>query len=141
MSTFWPLIFSFRYLKNNNSINLIIGCKARHQTINIDKFSKYYISKVKYKQDNFPDFFGGPASVISGDIIGKLYLLTIEMEVSSIFMDNVNVNVMCREYIEVLSVEHLGFLCLVGIYELLKINLMTLLFIWWIKMHVDAIKW
>lgn len=80
---------------------------------------------MEYKQDNFPDFFGGPAAVISGDILGKLYLLTIEVEVSSIFMDNVNVTVMCREYIEVL----LGFLCFVGIYELLKLNLMTPLFI------------
>lgn len=84
---------------------------------------------MEYKQDNFPDFFGGPAALISGDILGKLYLLTIEVEVSSIFMDNVNVTLMCREYIEVLSVEHLGFLSLVGIYELLKPNLMTPLFI------------
>lgn len=84
MSTFWLLIFSFSYLKNNNSINLIIGCKVRHRTINIDKFSKYYVSKVEYKQDNFPGFFSGPASVISGDILGKLYLLTIEVEVSHI---------------------------------------------------------
>lgn len=80
---------------------------------------------MEYKQDYLPGFFGGPASVISGDILGKLYLLTIEVEVSSIFMDNVNVTVMCREYIEVLSVEHLGSLCLVGIYELLKLNPMT----------------
>lgn len=71
MSTFLLLIFSFSYLKNNNSINLITRCKVRHQTINIDKFSKYYISNVEYKQDNFPDFFGGPASVISGDFLGK----------------------------------------------------------------------
>lgn len=84
---------------------------------------------MEYKQDNLPDFFGGPASVISGNILGKRYLLTIEVEVSSIFMDNVNVTVMCREYIEVLSVEHLGSLCLVGIYELLKLNPMTPLFI------------
>lgn len=77
---------------------------------------------MEYQQDNLPDFYGGPASVISGDILGKLYLLTIEVEVSSISMDNVNVTVMCREYIEVLSVEHLGFLCLVEIYELLKLN-------------------
>lgn len=129
MSTFLLLIFSFSYLKNNNSINLIIGCKVRHKTINIDTFSKYYDSKVEYKQDNFPDFFGGPALVISGDILGKLHLLTIEVEVSSIFMDKVNVTVMCREYIEVLSVEHLGLLCLIGINELLKLNLMTPLLI------------
>lgn len=83
------------------------------------------MSREEYKQDNFPDYVGGPAYVITGDILGKHYMATSEVEVSSIFIDNVNVTVMCKEYMEVI----LGFLCFVGIYELLKLNLMTPLLI------------
>lgn len=71
------------------------------------------MSKEEYKQDNFPDYFGGPAYVISGDILGKHYMATSEVEVSSILVDNMNVTGMCREYIDAFSMEHLGFRCLV----------------------------
>lgn len=50
---------------------------------------------------------------MSGDILGKHYMATSEVEVSSISIDDVNVTGICKEYINTLSMEHLGFLCLV----------------------------
>lgn len=60
-----------------------------------------------------PDYFGSPAFFMSGDILGKHYMATSEVEVSSISIDDVNVTGICKEYINALSMEHLGFLCLV----------------------------
>lgn len=42
------------------------------------------MSKEEYKQENFPDYFGAPAYVITGEILGKHYMATSEVEVSSI---------------------------------------------------------
>lgn len=103
------------YLKKIKPVNSIIGCKVTNGTVNRNKLSKHYISKEEYKPDNFPDYFGGPAYVISGDILGKLYLAT--SEVPSIFIEDVYITGMCRDYINALAVGHPGFSCLLRIKE------------------------
>lgn len=82
----------------------------RNKLLNITSFSKE-----EYKLDNFPDYFGGPPYVISGDILGKLYLATDV--VPSIFIEDVYITGMCREYINALAVGHPGCSCLGRINE------------------------
>ncbi|XP_052695018.1 lactosylceramide 1,3-N-acetyl-beta-D-glucosaminyltransferase-like [Crassostrea angulata] len=103
------------YLRNSKPVNSIIGCKLRNAPVVRDKLSKYYISKEEYNPDIFPDYVGGPAYVISGDILGKLYLAT--NNVSSIFLEDVYINGMCREYINALAVGHPSFSCVTRIKE------------------------
>ncbi|XP_065933279.1 beta-1,3-galactosyltransferase 5-like [Magallana gigas] len=103
------------YLKKSKPVNSIIGCKLTNGTVDRNKLSKYYISKEEYKPDNFPDYFGGPAYVISGDILGKLYLAT--SEVPSIFLEDVYITGLCRKYINVQAVGHPGFSCVTRIKE------------------------
>lgn len=103
------------YLKENNPVNSIIGCKVTNGTVDRNKLSKYYISEEEYKPNNFPDYLGGPAYVISGDILDKLYLATYE--VPSIFIEDVYVTGMCREYINAFAVGHPSFSCIGRINE------------------------
>ena len=68
-------------------MNSIIGCQVTNGTANRNKLLKYYISKEEYKSNNLPHYFGGPAYVISGDILGKLVLATNELP--PIFIEDV----------------------------------------------------
>uniref|UniRef100_A0A8W8MNX2 Hexosyltransferase n=1 Tax=Magallana gigas TaxID=29159 RepID=A0A8W8MNX2_MAGGI len=103
------------YLRNSKPVNSIIGCKLTNAPVVRDKLSKYYISNEEYNPDIFPVYVGGPAYVISGDILGKLYLAT--NNVSSIFLEDVYINGMCREYINALAVGHPSFSCVTRIKE------------------------
>lgn len=97
------------YLRNNNPMNSIIGCKVENASVDRNEISKHYISREEYKPKKFPDYIGGPAYIISGDILGKLYLAT--NEVPSIFLEDVYITGLCRKYIKALALGHQGFSC------------------------------
>nr|XP_022321613.1 beta-1,3-galactosyltransferase 5-like isoform X3 [Crassostrea virginica] len=71
--------------------------------------SKWYLSRDQYSADVFPDYISGPAYVLSGDILSKLYSAT--KLVPYIFLEDVYLNGICREKVSVKAVGHPGFSC------------------------------
>lgn len=55
------------------------------------------------------DYFGSLVYVI----FGKYYMVMSEVEVLFIFIDDVNVIGICKEYINIFLMEYLGFFCFV----------------------------
>ncbi|XP_062577849.1 beta-1,3-galactosyltransferase 1-like [Saccostrea cucullata] len=96
-------------LKRMKPSNSIMGCKVTNTSPFRFPLSKWYISRKQYSPDTFPDYISGPAYVITGDIISKLYLATNVVE--RIFLEDVYVNGICRQYINADAFAHPGFTC------------------------------
>nr|XP_022287728.1 beta-1,3-galactosyltransferase 5-like isoform X2 [Crassostrea virginica] len=96
-------------LKNKNYSNSMIGCKVRNSSPFRFPLSKWYLSRDQYSADVFPDYISGPAYVLSGDILSKLYSAT--KLVPYIFLEDVYLNGICREKVSVKAVGHPGFSC------------------------------
>ncbi|XP_062580138.1 beta-1,3-galactosyltransferase 5-like [Saccostrea cucullata] len=89
--------------------NSIIGCKVKDTSPFRFPFSKWYLSRDQYSADTFPDYISGPAYVITGDILSKLYFAT--KSVKYIFLEDVFINGICRRYIDAEAEWHPGFSC------------------------------
>ena len=96
-------------LKVKNYRNSIIGCKVKNTSPFRFPFSKWYISRAQYSADKFPDYISGPAYVLSGDIIFKLSSATKVLPY--IYLEDVYLTGICREYISAKVVGHPGFSC------------------------------
>nr|XP_034298925.1 beta-1,3-galactosyltransferase 5 [Crassostrea gigas]XP_034298926.1 beta-1,3-galactosyltransferase 5 [Crassostrea gigas] len=97
------------YLDVKNFSNSIVGCKVKGASPFRFPLSKWRISREEYKEDVFPDYISGPAYVISGDILSKLYLAT--KKVPYIFLEDVYLTGICRRHINAIAVGHPGFSC------------------------------
>lgn len=97
------------YLDVKNLSNSIVGCKVRGSSPFRFPLSKWHISREQYKEDVFPDYISGPAYVISGDILDKLYFAT--KKVPYIFLEDVYLTGICRKHINAIAVGHPGFSC------------------------------
>lgn len=67
-----PRLLSF-VNKRSKDRNIIFGRLARKWKPIRNKKSKYYVSQAQFKPEIFPDFTTGPAYLLSGDIVEKLY--------------------------------------------------------------------
>ncbi|XP_015112319.1 beta-1,3-galactosyltransferase 5 isoform X2 [Diachasma alloeum] len=67
-----PRLLSF-VEEHEGQRNVIFGKLAHKWKPFRDEQSKYYISSAQYKPVLYPDFMTGPAYLLSGDVINKLY--------------------------------------------------------------------
>jgi hypothetical protein len=97
------------HLQQTSPTNSIIGCKVKNTSPFRFPLSKWYISRQQYEFDTFPDYISGPAYLITGDILSKLYFAT--RKVPRIFLEDVYINGLCRQYIKAQAQGHPGFSC------------------------------
>lgn len=96
-------------LKISSLRNSIIGCKVTHSSPSRFPLSKWYISRQQYQANTFPEYISGPAYIITGDILSKLYFATKCLPY--IFLEDVYLTGICRRHINAIAVGHPGFSC------------------------------
>ncbi|XP_065929295.1 beta-1,3-galactosyltransferase 1-like [Magallana gigas] len=97
------------FLSNHAQTNSIVGCKYEHSKPRRYPFSKWRVSWEQYSKSEYPVYVSGPAYVISGDIISKLYQAT--KEVPQFVFEDVYITGMCRKHIGALAKSHPEFTC------------------------------
>lgn len=96
-------------LEEKNPRNSIIGCEeSRNAPVRFFLF-KWHVTREQYSADTYPVYITGPAYLITGDIISKLYHAT--SQVPYFFVEDIFVTGLCREKIGAKVVGHKEFSC------------------------------
>lgn len=97
------------FLSEHAQTNSIVGCKYEHAKPRRYPFLKWCVSLEQYSETEYPVYISGPAYVISGDILFKLYQAT--KEVPQFVFEDVYITGMCRKHIGALAKSHPEFTC------------------------------
>lgn len=96
-------------LENNKPVNSIIGCEeSKNAPVRFFLF-KWHVTREQYSADTYPVYITGPAYLITGDIISKLYRATFD--VPYFFIEDIFITGLAREKIGAREIGHKEFSC------------------------------
>ncbi|XP_062616740.1 beta-1,3-galactosyltransferase 1-like [Saccostrea cucullata] len=96
-------------LEKWNPKNSVIGCEeSKNAPVRFFLF-KWHVTREQYSADTYPVYITGPAYLITGDIISKLYRASFD--VPYFFIEDIFVAGLCREKIGAKVVGHKEFSC------------------------------
>lgn len=96
-------------LENNKPVNSIIGCEeSKNAPVRFFLF-KWHVTREQYSADTYPVYITGPAYLITGDIISKLYRATFD--VPYFFIEDIFITGLAREKIGAHEIGHKEFSC------------------------------
>ena len=96
-------------LEKSNPKNSIIGCEeSKNAPVRFFLF-KWHVTREQYAADTYPVYITGPAYLITGDIISKLYKATFD--VPYFFVEDIFITGLSREKIGAREVAHKEFSC------------------------------
>ena len=98
-----------KYISKHAQTNTILGCLVSHSSPFRSIFSKWRVSWDQYNEEEYPEYISGPAYLISGDVLYKLYQST--KHVPKFMFEDVYITGLCRRHIGALAKSHAEFSC------------------------------
>ncbi|XP_078320415.1 beta-1,3-galactosyltransferase 1-like isoform X2 [Crassostrea virginica] len=98
-----------KYLSKHPQTNTVLGCLVSHSSPFRSIFSKWRVSWDQYNEEEYPEYISGPAYLISGDVLYKLYQST--KHVPKFMFEDVYITGLCRRHIGALAKSHAEFSC------------------------------